>query len=243
MLIIDDIGDNLPLGRRAVDLPGPVAIAVLPHTAYSTRLAERATTRGKVVMLHAPMTNHGGRRTGPGTLSADMDHDRFLQVLRADLEAVPQARGVNNHMGSELTEQPLPMSWLMRELGQRGLFFVDSRTTRFTTAERQARAQGLPHLRRHVFLDHSRDPAEIHAQFERWLALARKQGLAVAIGHPYPETLAMLERRLPGLLLQGINLISVAEAATLATVNTANEPVRIADNISTILLQPPPYKP
>lgn len=215
VLIIDDIGDNLALGRRAVDLPGAVAIAVLPHTTHSHALAERAANRGKVVMLHVPMSSHAPHRRGPGTLSPDMDRSRFLKVLRADLAAVPHASGVNNHMGSELTEHPLPMSWLMGELDERGLFFVDSRTTPRTTAEYQASAHGLPHLRRHVFLDHDRSPAEIERQFERWLALAHTQGLAVAIGHPYPETLALLEQRLPGLLLRGVQLVSVAEAAAM----------------------------
>lgn len=212
VLIIDDIGDNLALGRRAVDLPGAVAIAILPHTPHAATLAAQATQRNKIVMLHAPMSNHSRQLTGPGTLSTDMDRHRFLTVLRANLAAVPQARGVNNHMGSELTEHPLQMSWLMGELRQRELFFVDSRTSPHTTAEVQARSAGVPHLRRHVFLDHNRAPAQINAQFERWLALARKTGTAVAIGHPYPETLALLERRLPALMLQGLALVPVADA-------------------------------
>lgn len=224
VLIIDDIGDNLTLGRRAVDLPGAVAIAVLPHTTHSRTLAERATNRGKVVMLHVPMSAHASHRRSPGTLNPDMDRSRFLEVLRADLAAVPQASGVNNHMGSELTEHPLPMSWLMGELGERGLFFVDSRTTPRTHAEHQASAHGLPHLRRHVFLDHDRNPAEIERQFERWLTLARTQGLAVAIGHPYPETLTLLEQHLPGLLLRGVRLVSAAEAAGMTPVPALNGP-------------------
>lgn len=212
VLIIDDLGDNLTLGQRTVDLPGAVNVAVLPHTPYAVTLAERAHARGKTVLLHTPMTNHSHRRPGPGTLRPGMRHSEFLAVLRHNLDSVPHVEGVNNHMGSELTERPLPMTWLMRELRQRGLFFVDSRTTRFTSAERQAVLQGVPNLRRHVFLDHQRDKAAIAATYENWLEKAKREGMAVAIGHPYPETLQVLEQRLPGLLLRGMELISASEA-------------------------------
>lgn len=235
VLVIDDVGDNLALGQRAVDLPGAVTIAVLPHTPHARALASRAAERGKTVMLHAPMSNHARRRTGPGTLHPQMERHAFLQVLRRNLAAVPHVRGVNNHMGSELTELPLPMAWLMRELRQRELFFLDSRTTRFTTAERQAHLQGTPHLRRHVFLDNRRTPEAIAAQFELWLAQAKREGLAVAIGHPYPETLAVLEQRLPGLLLRGVELISADRAA----INPARSPILLDNFMANTDAHPP----
>lgn len=217
VLIIDDLGDNLALGQRTVDLPGAVNVAILPHTPYAVTLARHAHAQGKTVMLHTPMTNHSHRRPGPGTLRPGMQRSEFLTVLRSNLDSVPYIEGVNNHMGSELTEQPLPMTWLMRELRQRGLFFVDSRTTRFTTAEHQAVLQGVPNLRRHVFLDHQRDKAAITAAYENWLKKAKRHGVAVAIGHPYPETLQVLEQRLPGLLLRGVELIPASKALQKTT--------------------------
>ena len=214
VLIIDDIGDNLALGRRAADLPGAVALAVLPHTPHGHYLAQRAHRHGKDILLHLPMSNHGGRDPGPGALNAAMDRAGFAATLAAGLDGVPHVRGVNNHMGSELTELPRQMSWLMRELQRRQLYFVDSRTTPHTAAERQARLHGLPHLRRHVFLDHKRCPRHIAERFEMLVEHARQTGLAVGIGHPYPETLALLERRLPGLMLRGVTLVSPSQLLT-----------------------------
>lgn len=198
-IIIDDLGYNLRAGKRTLDLPGDITVAVLPFTPHGPELAEYAHRRGKEVMLHAPMSNHHRYPLGPGGLVSGMSKQEFLQTLRANIANIPYVKGVNNHMGSRLTEEAEPMAWLMAELQQHRLYFVDSRTSAQTQALIQAQQIGLPSRRRDVFLDDTRDPAAIRAQLLRALEKARQQGSAIAIGHPYPETLAQLEH-LPALL-------------------------------------------
>lgn len=211
-IIIDDIGPALQPGQRAIALPGPVAFAFLPHTPHSVALAELAAQRQKEVLLHLPMQAVQEGPLGPGAVTLDMDRDEFAAAVAASLAAIPHRVGVNNHMGSLLTRHPGHMTWLMQELKQQGdLFFVDSRTSAQTVAEQMAREQGVPVLRRHVFLDHDPTPQAVEAEFDRLLALARRQGQALAIGHPYPSTLSVLERRLPELPAQGIELVALQE--------------------------------
>jgi polysaccharide deacetylase 2 family uncharacterized protein YibQ len=211
-IIIDDIGHRLEPGQRAIGLPGPVACAFLPYAPYSAALADAARRGGKEALLHLPMQAADGTPLDPGAVTMDMDKSAFLDALRQNLAAVPHAVGVNNHMGSLLTRHPGHMTWLMQELKGRGnLFFVDSRTSDKTVAEQIAIEQGVPVLRRHVFLDHDPTPAAVAAQFDRLLAQARRQGGAVAIGHPYASTLTLLEQRLPGLKAEGVELIPLRE--------------------------------
>jgi polysaccharide deacetylase 2 family uncharacterized protein YibQ len=114
---------------------------------------------------------------------------------------VPFAVGVNGHRGSLLTRHPGHMSWLMEEiLRAGGLYFVDSYTT-----------QGVPAIKRDVFLDADPAPEKVAQEFERLKALARERGLAVAIGHPYPATLAFLEQAIPDLVEEGIQLVPLRE--------------------------------
>ena len=208
-LIIDDLGFRLHDGERATRLPGPVVCAVLPQTPHGTYLAERAHAAGKEVMLHLPMQPHGNEDAGTGRLDADMSETEWQARLEQNLATVPHAIGVNNHMGSRLTTEPRAMRWLMGALSERGLFFIDSLTTRDSLAAGTARAQGLPTLTRDLFLD--RDPsapaiAQRLAALER---LAKERGHALAIGHPYPVTLAALENWLPQLNARGLTLIPV----------------------------------
>ena len=211
-LIIDDIGDNLHLGLRAVRLPGNVTCAFLPHTTYARRLAVSAHKRNKEVMLHLPMESEEGKAPGPGALTLDMTRAEFIQTVDSDLGAIPYASGINNHMGSLMTQHPGDMRWLMQEINRHGnLFFVDSRTTEYTVAQQVAQESGIPNLRRDVFLDNDQDPAAIAEQFSRFLTLAKHRGTAVAIGHPHPATLRFLEKQLPRLREEGIVLMSVSD--------------------------------
>ncbi len=211
-LIIDDLGDRLTDGLRAIALPGSVTYAILPQTTFSRRFAELAYRQGKEVMLHQPMQAVNGKPMGPGGLSVHMTRKNFRRTLRANLASVPHAQGVNNHMGSLLTRHPGQMAWLMDELQQRGdLFFVDSTTTNQTVALKVAMEHQLPSLRRNIFLDHERSELGIRRQFARFIAQARAVGSSLAIAHPYPETLLVLEEMLPTLSEQGVELLPVSQ--------------------------------
>ncbi|WP_430461564.1 divergent polysaccharide deacetylase family protein [Thalassolituus sp. LLYu03] len=211
LLIIDDIGNNRTLGERAVALPAPVNLAFLPHTPHAAHLAEAAFARGHGIMLHAPMANEHGNRLGPGGLTMDMDQQRLQQVLLDDLQAVPHVQGMNNHMGSLLTQQPAAMQWVMDIARQQGLFFVDSLTSPASVALKQASSAGIPALERDVFLDNDTQEAALKKQYEHALSLARSRGYAVLIGHPYPQTLTFLAAQLPQLESRGVRLVSVEE--------------------------------
>jgi len=215
-LIIDDIGDNLSRGLRTVSLPGAVTCSFLPHTAYARQLAVAAHRQNKEVMLHLPMESEDGQAPGPGALTLDMTQAEFSRTFRSDLSAIPYAEGLNNHMGSLMTQHPERMRWLMQEIKRRGdLFFVDSRTTDATVAQRVAQESGVPNLRRDVFLDDDQHPEAIARQFSRLLALAKRRGSAVAIGHPYPATLRFLEEQLPRLSDAGIQLVALSRLLSL----------------------------
>lgn len=197
VLVIDDIGNHPRADRRAVNLPGPVAMAILPGTPNAARMANIAHAQGKPVMVHLPMQAYPDSPLGPFALRMDMDETGFRQTVRDALAAVPHAQGLNNHMGSLLTRHPGAMDWLMDELNTgSGLFFLDSRTTAKTLTEEFARKHEVPWLRRHVFLDDDPQPEAVARQWQAALEYARQRGEVVVIGHPYPATLALLEREL-----------------------------------------------
>jgi hypothetical protein len=211
-LVIDDLGYRREDGERALALPGPVAYAFLPHTPHGTALVERARASGRTVLLHVPMQAAGRARSlGPGALVADMERARFERTLDRDLQSVPGAVGVNNHMGSLLTRRQEPMDWLMQWLRASNLMFIDSRTTAYSVAARSAHRHGVPVLERDVFLDDRRDRAAVHEQFRRLVVRARARGYALGIAHPHPATLDVLEEELARLVEHGVTLAPVSE--------------------------------
>ncbi|MGJ7548104.1 divergent polysaccharide deacetylase family protein [Pseudomonas alloputida] len=206
-IIIDDLGQSTDRDSRTLALPGPVTMAIMPDTPHATDFARQAHKAGKTVILHMPMDP----ATGPYAWHPGIPIEELARRLDAALAKVPYAAGINNHMGSRMTAQREPMAWLMGELQRRHLFFVDSRTSAATVAAAEAQAQGLAHVSRDVFLDDVRTTEAISGQLQQGIALARKQGSAVLIGHPYPQTLEVLERELPRLKSQGIELIRLKQ--------------------------------
>lgn len=206
-IIIDDLGQSSERDNRTLALPGPVTMAIMPDTPHATDFASQAHKAGKTVILHMPMDP----ATGPYAWHPSLPLPELASRLDAALAKVPYAAGINNHMGSRMTAQRDAMTWLMGELQRRHLFFVDSRTSAATVAAAQAQAVGLAHVSRDVFLDDERTVEAIDRQLRQGVELARRQGSAVLIGHPYPQTLQVLERELPRLKAQGIVLIGLAQ--------------------------------
>nr|WP_133751372.1 divergent polysaccharide deacetylase family protein [Pseudomonas sp. LP_7_YM] len=204
-LIIDDLGQSPEKDSRALALPGPVTLAIMPDTPHACDFARQAHKAGKTVILHMPMDP----ATGPYAWHPELPLPELESRLNAALLKVPYAAGINNHMGSRMTAEPVAMTWLVSELQRRHLFLVDSRTSAKTVAAAEAQKIGLASVSRDVFLDDERTAEAINGQLQTAIRLAHKQGSAVMIGHPYPVTMDVLERELPKLKSQGIEWVEL----------------------------------
>jgi polysaccharide deacetylase 2 family uncharacterized protein YibQ len=214
-LVIDDLGNRYFEDSQAIALPGPVGCAFLPYAPFTRTLAAQAHADRKEVLIHLPMQALDQFPPEAGELTLDMTELEFQRTVRDDLAAVPHASGINNHRGSLLTRHPGHMAWLMQDLQRRGLFFVDSRTTAATVARRLAVEYHVPSTDRRVFLDNVRTAGAIRAQFRRLLEIALRKGTALGIGHPYPETLAVLRQELARLDENKVRLVSVSQLIAL----------------------------
>ncbi|WP_430302980.1 divergent polysaccharide deacetylase family protein [Pseudomonas aeruginosa] len=202
-VVIDDLGQNLARDRRVLDLPPGVTLAIIPETPHAAELAREAHQRGRTVILHMPMDPAGG----PYAWRPELTQEERARRLDAALAKVPFVQGLNNHEGSRMTAVRPAMAWLAEELQRRGLYLVDSRTSAATVAASEAQRIGLASVSRDVFLDNEATPEAVSAQLQAGVALARKQGSALLIGHPHKATLDVLARELPKLRAQGIELV------------------------------------
>jgi polysaccharide deacetylase 2 family uncharacterized protein YibQ len=209
-IIIDDIGYRLKESRAMIKLSPKLTYAILPNAPYTKQLAALAHQHGKEVMLHMPMQATSNDKPEQGALSVDMSQKEVVDTMQKAFANVPQAVGMNNHQGSLLTRHPGHMSWVMTEMKKNGRYFVDSRTGKKSIADMIAIENGVPSLTRDVFLDHDINNASIEAQFNRLIKLAKRKGHAVGIGHPYPETLAVLQKVLPKLQQLNVQLVPVS---------------------------------
>lgn len=194
-IVLDDMGYSSS-DFQALSLPQEIAFSILPYTPQATHLAEQAHRQGREILLHVPMhAKSDNRKLGKGALMQEMTEKQLKAELRQSLQSLPYLQGINNHMGSTLTEQIAPMRWIMEILEIRGLYFLDSRTTAETVAESTAIISGIPALRRHVFLDNIKTEEAMETQFQEAVKLSREIKMVVIIAHPYPQTLLFLQQK------------------------------------------------
>lgn len=196
VVVIDDLGENLHQARELAALSFPVTFAVLPHSSKTREVALLGAKAGRDVLLHQPMEplDYPHRADpGPGALFVGMSEEDILAVIQGNLAQIPQAIGMNNHMGSRFTADEQGMATVLRAVQEHELFFLDSLTTGDSVVQKQARKIGLTNLRRQIFLDNIQNVQAILFQLRKAEQLAHSTGEVIAIGHPYPETLEALK--------------------------------------------------
>jgi len=241
-IIIDDLGNHEQMGDRLIAIPTPLTLAFLPLRRHTKQQAQKAHQRGKEVMLHAPMENTRNIPLGAGGLSRQMSNQELLTTFRHSLRSIPFVSGVNNHMGSTLTQDRRAMNVLMRELKGYSLYFVDSRTTASSIAHKTAVDYKIPALTRDIFLDNNIKTKDIHRQFRKLVEVARTNGTAIAIGHPHLRTVRYLERMLPKLGKEGIAVATVGgiwairnNAREMFSADRPHHPSLVAQSVDELL--------
>lgn len=212
-IVIDDLGYDRAQADSVLRIAYPLTVSVLPHETSSGEVAEEAHRRGYEVMLHLPVESNSSAGDEAIELHPGMSAAAVENTFAAMLETVPYAAGVNNHEGSLGTADPQLMGELMPALREHNLFFIDSRTTTATVAAAAARAAGVPTARRNVFLDDEQSVPAILQQFDLAIRNAKQKGSALAIGHPHPETIEVLNEMLPTVKRQGVRLVFASELA------------------------------
>jgi polysaccharide deacetylase 2 family uncharacterized protein YibQ len=195
-IIIDDLGYDRSLAKAFINLDFPLTLSVLPFTPYTRSIAQGAKEKGREVMLHLPMEpqTYPQINPGDGVLLISMEKDMILRVMDRDLTQIPFVAGVNNHMGSRFTEDKEKMLIVLTELKRRGLYFVDSKTSRNSVASKLAEQIQIRAATRDIFLDNDLSESALTIQMDRLLNLARHRGHAIGIGHPHKETLGLVNR-------------------------------------------------
>jgi polysaccharide deacetylase 2 family uncharacterized protein YibQ len=212
--VLDDMGLNRPQSTRATLLPAPLTLSWMSYARGVTEQAAAGAARGHETMLHMPMEPLGRTDPGPDALRTWQTPEDNLARLRAALDRLPLAVGLNQHEGSVASLSVPLMDLVMAELKSRGLLFIDSLTIQNSVALARANAMGVPAIPRDVFLDNTPDHAAIRAQIAQTEVIARRTGHALAIGHPRAATIDVLAQYLPTIEARGF--VAWPVSATLA---------------------------
>lgn len=198
-IVIDDFGYRPHNENQVLAMPTAISVAVLPNAPHAREMATKAHQQGREVLIHLPMAPMSKQPLERDTLRPDMSSDEIQRIIRQAVNNVPYAVGLNNHMGSAMTASLPGMQKVMQALSAYQLYFLDSMTIGSSQSSQAAAGTGVNVIKRKVFLDDSQNEAEIRKQFTRAVQIARRSGSAIAIGHPHPSTIRVLQQMLPTL--------------------------------------------
>ena len=210
--IIDDLGYEKEIAQKIIELDFPVALSILPFLQNSEYIAEEGHKNNQEIMLHLPMEpNNSNVDPGPGAIKSYMSEEEIRQAVRSSIFDFPYVIGVNNHMGSKITENREIMKIILEEIRRYNLFFIDSMTSKNSIAYELAQEMGVKTAVRSVFLDNKNDMEYIKEQILEAREIALKDGEAIAIGHSRINTFYVLKRMVPELIKDGIEIVPVSQ--------------------------------
>jgi polysaccharide deacetylase 2 family uncharacterized protein YibQ len=212
-IIIDDMGSSMNEVRSLAAIKVPLTFSIIPGLRVDTEVADYASQHGFETMIHIPMQSKRWptQRLEANGLLVTMADGEIQERITGFVQQFPGAVGVNNHMGSELTEHEDKMTSVLQILKKSDLFFIDSVTSPESVGAKVAQRLGVRSARRNVFLDNEQNRSYIIGQLNQAVRLAKKNGSAIAICHPHPATIAALAAALPGLAGRGISLVPASQ--------------------------------
>ncbi|MWN05774.1 divergent polysaccharide deacetylase family protein [Gilliamella sp. Pas-s95] len=223
VLVIDDFGYRQHNEEQIIGFSPFITIAVLPHSPNAKRIATMAHEHGNDVIIHLPMAPMNKQPLEKDTLFPSMNESEVKVIVDNAVERVPYAVGVNNHMGSLMTSNLSGMINVMKALSRYSMFFLDSKTIGKTQVKKAALDYNIPVLTRDVFLDDKQTESAISQQFDLAVKLARKNGVAIAIGHPHPQTVNVLRTKLANLPAD-IELVKLSQLITSVSDSVNHKP-------------------
>ena len=209
-LIIDDIGYGSDISMQLKNLNIPVTGSIIPSAQNARDEALRMQKLNLEIMVHIPMESKNNGYQNWDYITTASSADQMGRVLQRAREIIPQARGINNHMGSLLTQDRRAMTAFLSQVKKTGLFFIDSRTSQNSEAYQIARALGIPAARRDVFIDHQQEYGYTRNQLKKLVRLAVDRGRAIGIGHPFPSTFRAIRDSIPYIRDSGVEVVFVS---------------------------------
>lgn len=212
-ILIDDTGSSLALAKDFRDLNMPLSFAILPYLAKSREVNKLLSESGYKVLLHLPMegSDKAVNENTKNLIKTTLTKEEIYDIFNKALENVGPVSGFNNHMGSVFTSSEEGMGTVLEFAKNRGLFYIDSKTTSKSKGYRMAKNMEIPSAECMHFIDNSKAVVDIEKELKRAVEIAHKKGRAVVIGHFHKNMVEALKNSQEMLAKSNVKLVFVDE--------------------------------
>ena len=190
-IIMDDISTN----AQASELK-KLSIKVTPSIFPPEKQHPKSAWLAKefsVYMVHLPLQALNYTNEKANTLHTGDSKEKISQHIKDIKKDFKDVKYINNHTGSGFTSDFKSTLALLDELKNSEIYFIDSLTTNKSTVLDASKKLGLKYAYRDVFLDNEQNVSKILKMINNAVAVAKKDGVAIAICHPYKSTFEALK--------------------------------------------------
>lgn len=214
-IVIDDFGNNMQGTEEMLNLPINLTVAVMPFMPTTKKDAELAHKNGHEVIVHLPMEPKHGKKSwlGPGAITTNLSNAEIRKRTKAAIKNVPYAIGMNNHMGSKVTEDERIMKVILEVCKEQGIFYLDSQTTNKSVVSKLATELNVPFLVNNFFFDDVYTTKHVTKQADTLAKGLIDIDQIIAIGHVGvfgPEMVNVLKEYIP-VYENTANIVSLSE--------------------------------
>lgn len=183
--VIDDAGQSVSNLKKYTSLPFDISVAVLPGLSHTKDCAYVVRAAKKELLLHQPMQAENlNLDPGPCAIKPGMSTFEIAQIVKTNLDELgPGVKGMNNHEGSLITGNVIKIGAVLDVAAERGIYFLDSRTTAASMARQAALERDMNIKERDVFIDDIVNRDKMLEQIYRGIGIANKKGKVIMIGH------------------------------------------------------------
>jgi polysaccharide deacetylase 2 family uncharacterized protein YibQ len=194
-------------------LPAQITLSFTPYSEDVERWMAEARAAGHEVLIDLPMepASFPSNDPGPRALITSLSPAENRARLDWILERAHDAVGVTGVMGSRFSRAEDQMLPVLQALKDRGLLYLDNQESDLGVASTLADQIGLPYAASSRTLDESHaSQVVVDARLAQIERVALTDGLAVAIGHPFPLTLERLATWSETLAERGFILVPIS---------------------------------
>ncbi len=196
-------------------LPPEITLAFAPQGNSIGRWMQAARREGHEILMQLPLEPFDYPRVNPGrdTLTTEASTEQNIDTLHNVLGRTTNYVGVMNYMGARFTGEETAFAPVMRDLGARGLLYLDDGSSARSLAGELAAKNRVPYAEGDTTIDQRRDRAAILEKLDELERTARARGFALGTGSAFDVTVETVASWVAEARKRGIEIVPVSALA------------------------------
>ena len=214
-IVVGGLGLSQTGTQHAIEqLPEEITLAFAASGNSLQRWMQDARRSGHEILMQVPFEpfDYPANNPGPDTLLTSQSAAKNVEDLHKAMGEITNYTGIMNYQGGRFLASPDAMEPVMRDIGKRGLLFLDDGSSAQSKSGTLAKALSVPHAFADVLLDGQVQTDAIMKKLDELERIARRNGTAIGVASAFDESVDAISKWSEGAAMRGIEIVGVSAA-------------------------------